>query len=69
MENNLKEELTTAMHSEFTVTKAIDLKHKVFTVLTISGTKNKDQIKYWAEQYQVPLVAVRKYINEFRLLQ
>lgn len=69
MENNkLKEELTTSMHSEFTVSKEIDLKHKAFSVLTLSGIKDVQQIKYWCSIYEVPIRIVMSYLPEFRVL-
>ena len=64
----LKEELTTKMHSEFSVSVETDIKHRVFSLLTLTGVKNEDSIKKWLSNYDVTLEQVQKYMTEYKSL-
>jgi len=68
MTKDYKEELTTKMHAEFTVSKETEIKHKAFTVLTLSGVKEVQTIKYWCEVYQIPIRTVMRFLPEFRVV-
>jgi hypothetical protein len=61
----MKEELTTKMHSEFKVSAETDTKHRVFTLLTLTGTEDKRLMKKWLSLYDVTFNQVTKYLEEF----
>jgi hypothetical protein len=65
----MKEELTTKMHSEFTVSAEIEIKHNVFSVLSVVEYNNKDGLKKYADFYGVTLSDVNKYKDEFYRLR
>lgn len=41
----MKEELTTKMHSEFTVTKDVEIKHKAGCVIDVAISMNKNSVE------------------------
>ena len=65
----MKEELTTKMHSEFTVSAETETKHNVFSVLSVVEYSNKDGLKKYADFYGVTLSDVDKYKDEFYRLR
>jgi hypothetical protein len=64
----LKEELTTKMHSEFTVSKETDVKHRVYALLTLTGINDKDKIKKYASTYRVTPAQIKRYLPRFKSL-
>jgi len=64
-----KEELTTAMHSEFSVDKETETKHRVFSLLTLCGTDNPEKWDKWMPGYNITKTDVESYIDEFINLQ
>lgn len=68
MMKELKEELSTKQHSEFKVSRATDLKHRCWSVLTLSGTIDRKEIRKWAAIYEIPYQTVRAQINQFKAL-
>lgn len=69
MMRELKEELSTKQHSEFKVSRATDLKHRCWSVLTLSGIINRAEIRKWAGMYGIPYQTVRKHIISFKKLK
>jgi hypothetical protein len=68
MKHELKEELTTKMHAELTVSALTDIKHKVFSVLTlINGDLKKAE--NWVEIYGVTMQDVNHFLNDWKKLQ
>jgi len=64
----MKEELTTKMHSEFTISAETEVKHRVFTLLTVLGSDNiflNPKFLYYANLYNVKIEDVKKHIDEF----
>lgn len=50
----MKEELTTAMHGEFTVSRSTEIKHKAFAVWTLLGDiYDVEEITRTAEDYDI----------------
>jgi len=68
MAEQLKEELSTSQHSEFTVSRATDLVHRCWSVLTLAGTTNQEAMKKYAKQYGVPFRAVITNLKRFKAL-
>jgi len=64
----MKEELTTKMHSEFKVSPETQLKHRVFTLLSLTGTEDINLIKRWMPLYDVTITDVEKYKQAFKQL-
>ncbi|RWX00929.1 hypothetical protein [Flavobacterium cerinum] len=62
-----KEELTTKMHSEFTVSNDTDKKHRAFSAITSMRSLDYsiDQV---AELYNVSKNDIEKYLPEYDLL-
>ena len=68
MKHELKEELTTKMHAELTVSALTDIKHKVFSVLTlINGDLKKAE--NWVETYGVKMEDVNHFLEDWKKLQ
>jgi hypothetical protein len=63
------DELTEKMHSEFTISPRTERKHRVWAALTLSGTEDWEEIKKWAEFYEVTLEDVDEFIGEFKALK
>ncbi len=60
----MKEELTTAMHTEFTVDAETDLKHRVWVLLSECDRLNRDYKKL-LEVYELTEEDVKKYQNSY----
>ena len=74
MENdNIKlpqgDELTEKMHSEFQVDAETERRHRVFTLLTLTGTEDWNDIKVWAERWNIPMDDVKEFIEDYKLLR
>lgn len=62
----MKEELTTKMHSEFTVTPETEVKHRCFCALMLLPKDSTDSdIEKRAKQYGVSLSDVKKYSDDY----
>ena len=65
----LKEELTTAMHSEFTVSKETDKQLRVGSVWKLVGfDAPKEEVEYWASRYGVTYYLCMKWKSYWRNL-
>jgi len=62
----MKDELTAKMHSEFTISEETEIKLKVFSLLTLTGTEDMVDIKEWMKHFGVTMTDVEKYITEFK---
>jgi hypothetical protein len=67
MDSIYKEELTTAMHSEFFVSEEIDRKHKCFSALG-SMAKYGMSIQHVTSVYGVSKSEIEKHRKEYELL-
>lgn len=63
-EKNLKEELTTAMHSEFTIDSETDLKHRVWSILSSCKSQNKT-IEELIEQYDLSMNDIERHKQSY----
>ncbi|NDV81341.1 hypothetical protein [Bacteroides sp. 51] len=63
-EKELKEELTTAMHSEFTVDAETDLKHRVWSILSSCKNQNKT-VNELIDQYDLSMDDIEKYKQSY----
>lgn len=59
----MKEELTTKMHSEFTIDQETELKHRAFSALQ-SGA----DLETASRRYDVPIEIIKKYEPEYNEL-
>lgn len=59
------DELTTKLHSEFTVSTEVDIKHRVFSLLTLTGVKDNNKITKYLELYELTIKDVDKWKGEF----
>ncbi len=62
-----KEELTTKMHSEFTVSEETNIKHKCFAALN-DMLKRNTNIEQASETYGVSISDIKKHSLEFNNL-
>lgn len=63
-EKELKEELTAAMHSEFTVDAETEIKHRVWSLL--SSCKNQSKtVEELIEQYELTMDDIEKHKQSY----
>ena len=60
----MKEELTTAMHSEFSVSNETDVKHKVWSVLSRSNREKSDPTDL-LKVYGLTIVQFNRYKDSY----
>jgi len=66
----LKEELTTAMHNEFTIDSETELKHRCMSLLTLVNGNLKDKdIESYFVMYNVNRKDVEAWIEYFKELR
>jgi len=65
----MKEELTTKMHSEFTVSPEIEIRNRVFSVLTMADYSNKPELWKYAKMYDVTMDDIEKNKDSFYKLR
>ncbi|MGV8944869.1 MAG: hypothetical protein ACOH1N_00440 [Lutibacter sp.] len=61
----MKEELTTKMHSEFTVSPETEIKHSVFAVLTLINYSDKEKLAEYAKLYRVTIDDIEMHKDEY----
>lgn len=69
MATKLKEEFNAARHAEFQVDPETDKKHRVFSLLTLTGTDSDQAITDALELYDVTQEDVDLYKFEFQNLK
>lgn len=50
-----KDELTTEMHSTFTVSEETDIRNKVFSILTFVDYDDKVKLEYYAKEFEITM--------------
>jgi hypothetical protein len=65
-DRRMKDELTAKMHSEFTISRETEIKLKVFSLLTLTGTEDMVKIKKWLNDFGVTMTDIEKHITEFK---
>lgn len=63
------DELTEAMHSEFTIDEETEIKHRVFALLTLCGTGSPSGWNKWMKGYNVTIEDINKHLQEFKDLR
>ena len=66
-EKELNEELTTAMHSEFTVDTETEIKHRVWSLLSSCKNQNKT-VKELIDQYDLTMDDIEKHKQSYLYL-
>jgi len=61
----MKDELTKKMHAEFQIDAETEVKHRVFALLTLCGTENRESWKKHMEGYEVTDTDISKHLPEF----
>lgn len=67
MEKVMKEELTTKMHSEFSVSEETDIKHRVWRLLSYCDSSGVDE-KTHADYVGLTMEQVEKHKTEYQRL-
>lgn len=63
-EREMKEELTTAMHSEFNIDAETKIKHRVWAILSSCKSQNKT-IDELIDQYDLTMDDIEKYKQSY----
>ena len=61
----MKDELTELMHSEFTVSAETDIKHRVFSLLTLVNYNDKIGIEKYRDMYDLTLEEIEMHKDEY----
>lgn len=65
-DNNFPDELTAKMHSEFTVSREIEISHKAGCVWeSVAPKASKEEIETWAVRYGITYADAMKYKSEW----
>lgn len=61
----MKDELTELMHSEFTVSAETEIKHRVFSLLTLVNYNDKMGIEKYRDMYNLSIKEIEMHKDEY----